>query len=136
MTEYTRLRQLGYTALAAFHDSKVNDEFRALEDAGFVRLRLEPDYGVTFEDVAGVAFDRSENPNMRERTIARLEAEFRRRVDDEGIWRLLGEILIGGEWELIDDISGFVGDDWKDSGHAVTVREYVIAAHHQPMEIE
>ena len=113
--EYARLRARGWSAQYALRDARTNTRFQAYEDAGFARLRVVPD-----EDPQH-ALDGDFSPSM-------LRA-LRERVYQEGTWGLVVEVRhpLGGDWEHVDSIWGFIGDDWQDSGYDADIKSNAIA---------
>jgi hypothetical protein len=109
--EYWRLRALGWRAQYAFHAARVNVRFEEAERRGLVRFIRQGDDTMTLEDLAG--------EGMSERQML----DFAYRVDTEGAWYVGTEFQIGGRWAPADSVGGFVGDDWKDSGYDVDMRE-------------
>jgi hypothetical protein len=115
-----------YCLRNAKYKAEIVSKFEALEDQGFVRLHLEPDYCSTFEDLAGDTYDIDSNAstvNGGERTIKAQEKAERERIDRDGVWGLIGQVKCSecGQWKDIDSVWGFVGEDWKDSGYDVDI---------------
>jgi hypothetical protein len=126
--EYQRLRRQGMAAKWAFHSAKVLAQWQNLggED---VRLRVEPDEGISFDNLEGDCFNPVVNSDIPASKVAREQKEFRQRVNDEGVWFVVGEYRDAfGRWRSADSCGGFVGDDWRDSGYDTDIMEATIRA--------
>lgn len=108
--EFARLRKKGWAAREALVAARTNVEFEACEDAGFVRFRIEPD------DICEVDWDFVDK---------RDEKESKARIEKHGMWGIISEARnpLGGEWEHIDSVWGFVGDDVRDNGYDTDVKQ-------------
>ena len=91
----------------------------ALEEREDVRLRTEPDTCWDYEDLAGDTYNPEVNDDIPAERLAREEREFRNRIDREGVYGLVAERKCPacGQWETVDSVWGFVGDDWEMSGY-------------------
>lgn len=121
--EFRRLRGKGWLALQAWREAKSRARFDALEAAGVVRLRVEADellYDDSYIDT-WTSIPLVERERERRETWARIERE--------GVWGVCAEYLdpVDG-WTPTDAVWGFVGDDWKDSGHDGDLRDAAVEA--------
>ena len=110
--EYNRLRRKGWTAFEAYRNARIRDKFTDLENEGRVRLNVVMEQEVfddSYLDTWGLCPAR----------LNRKRTELRERIDRDGVWCLQAEAQCDkcGRWKVLDSISGFVGDDWKDSGY-------------------
>ena len=58
------------------------------------------------------------------------------RIECDGVWSLVGEYWDGSEWVHADSCGGFIGDDWKDSGHDTDIMSMTISAYSDHLEAE
>lgn len=126
MNTYERLRKLNWPAIKAFEISKVESEFASLERLGRVRFSVQPDLDWSFEDLAGDAFNRRVNPDIQESRMVREEQEFRDRIEQDGVWSIISEVMCDDGWETAGSSYGFIGDDWKDSFYDTDVKRDAI----------
>jgi hypothetical protein len=114
---FKQYRRKGYTAKNALWEARVRVRWAKLEDET-VRLRIVPDETCDMDDLKGDIFSREANPDIPEFRMAREEREFEERVDQDGVWGIVGEYKCPccGQWTQADSVWGFVGDGWKDSG--------------------
>jgi hypothetical protein len=96
-----------------------------------VRLLVSPD---DFTDQIG-DFDcdcgRSPNPDTSDARIfpglcPDQIAEIRR-ADALGVVGIVGQAYVGGEWETVDSVWGFIGDDWDQSGYDADIMRGAMA---------
>lgn len=86
-----------------------------LEAAGLVRLVVEPDLDWDYDDLAGEMFNADCCPEIPADELAKQEADYKQRIDSEGVWGVVGEYKhprLG--WIAGDNAWGFVGDEYKD----------------------
>ena len=65
-----------------------------LEQAGFVRVRIEPDYDLSYDDLAGDSFDIELNADSvpgGARTIQAQEKRFKSLIEQDGVWGYIVE---------------------------------------------
>lgn len=69
-----------------------------------------------------------------EEEVIRLKKELWDRIENEGVWGLVGEVKCKccGSWTTTDSVWGFVGDDWKNSGYD----DYIIKTTKKQAEIK
>lgn len=103
-TAYDRLRRAGMDEAAAVRAARVEAAFKYL-DGDVVKLEVVPDDEFNYEG--------SDSEEDRK--------EIRDRVAHDGVWGIRsywrnhpGE---DEDWEEVESIWGFVGDDWKGSGY-------------------
>jgi hypothetical protein len=82
-----------------------------------LRLRLVPDETCSLEDLEGDCFNPKANPDIPASQLQRDHEAFIAKVNREGVWGIVGEFFDGERWQHADSCFGFVGDDWKNSGH-------------------
>ena len=109
--EYKRLRKLGHKACDAYRAAVVSTEFEALEHDGRVSLELAPDLDADLSYLEQDHFT-----DYREEIYAR--------ANEEGCWGVVVKV----EGAAIDSVWGFIGDDWKDSGHDTDLKLAAIEA--------
>lgn len=126
---YLRERRKGNNARAAWRNVLVNALWDTLDYGDkdgrtLVRLRIVPD-DADFNNLCGDTFDLKYNPNIRPAKLARELAEFREKVERDGVWGVIGEFRTSAKepWQHADSCWEFVGDDWKDSGYDVDIKE-------------
>ncbi len=96
-----------------------------LELWGLVRLDIVPDEVCMLEDLAGDCFNPDVNTDIPPARLAEEYRHFCDRVDRDGVWGIVGEWRLpidaavddADAWQHADSCFGFVGDDWKGSGH-------------------
>ncbi len=94
--------------------------FEVIMSEGDRRLIRMPDYNYDIEDLKGDCFNPETCPEIPGEEIREQELQFEQRARDEGVWgyevqRWNSEI--GGGWEHVDSIWGFIGNDFEGSGH-------------------
>ncbi len=126
---YHRLRAQGWPAASAFIHTKTEMQFDDLgEDT--VRLCIEPDEFMSYEDLEGDCYTPSLHPEIPASRILRERAAYRERIDQDGVFGIIGEYHDGREWQHCDSCWGFVGDDWQHSGYDTDIRRETIDAYH------
>jgi hypothetical protein len=116
--------------------ARVRAAWEKAEDAGLVRLRIEPDDQYDLEDLLGDCYNPEVNTDI---PPERLEQERQwevDRIDRDGVWGVIGEYRAdvcpacgrGGEWKHGDSCWGFVGDDWKDDADVDIMAETLIVS--------
>lgn len=94
----------------------IKAKFQAMEEHT-VRITSHPDDDSYYEDLEGDMFNPDVNTDINPSILEREQNEFRARVERDGVWSYSSEYWNGEEWEHADSISGFVGDDFNDSGY-------------------
>jgi hypothetical protein len=84
---------------------------------GAVRIERMPDEFFNIEDLEGDVFNLDVNTDINRSTLAKEQREFRQRVERDGVWGYLAQCWVDGEWETVDSVWGFVGDDFEQSGY-------------------
>lgn len=109
--EYWRLRRKDFRASEAYHYAKVNVVFDVYEDAGLVKLGMEPEID---------SLDMFEPDwTIYGRDAEREKKDWYARAERDGIWILMSYVRKSQDdpWDPADSIGGFMGDDWKDVGY-------------------
>jgi hypothetical protein len=99
----------------AIRRDAVETEFNNLKQRGLVGLRFPPDDHWCFEDLEGDAYDVDLNKDTvpgGERTIKAQQKEFRRKVEQDGVFGIEA-VALGN---VVDSIWGFAGDYDDDFG--------------------
>jgi len=122
LPEYLRLRAMNHPADKALRAAKVNAEFHRLEGQ-LVKLDVvaDPDpHDVSYVDTWGLSLRSTE----REKKLI-LD-----RVRSEGHWCLCAYARSheSEDWELVDSVGDFVGNEYVDSAYAVELRATALAA--------
>jgi hypothetical protein len=124
LREYKRLRAIGWHAEHALSHArtlvefdKARNEFPGEDDIGAVRLRVESDDHMSFDDLTGDTYNASANPDIQKSRMDREREAERERIERDGVFGIIGEYWNGAEWVDVDAVWGFVGEDWKDSGY-------------------
>jgi hypothetical protein len=115
LREIERLRAKGYPMHLATCHARTVAAFRDAEVAGLVRLVVVPDedYSVSCSEPDWKAcYD-------RESERARVKKAWWSRVEDEGMWTLIAQVWRDNDWQHVDSVGGFLGEDWRDSGYDV-----------------
>ena len=103
-------------------------DWQQAENDGLVRLRIEPDELCDYDNLAGDSFNPEVNTDIQPHVLAREEREFIDKINRDGVWGIIiGEFWNGEEWIHADSVWGFVGDDWKDSGYDLNVKDATLA---------
>jgi len=110
-----------YQLRAAKRESQVRAAWDNAEDAGLVRLRIEPDESCGLDDLLGDCFDQGCNPDIKPEKLERERQWEIDRIERDGVWGVVGEYMAdacpmcgrGGEWTHGASCWGFVGDDWR-----------------------
>lgn len=113
----------------AVRNAEIINKWEQLEDDGKVRLKIEPDESADFDDLCGDSFNPKVNPEISYNNLMLQKSHFRDKVNQEGVWGIVGEYYNGEKWIHADSVWGFVGDDWKESGYDLdvkweTIRQY------------
>ena len=120
---YQRERARGFQATWALSNARTRMAWEKHEVAeyssgepidpkrGNVRLRVVPDELCSFEDLEGDCFE-----------------EFIAKLNQEGVWGIVGEYFDGEVWQHADSCFGFVGDDWKNSGYDTDIMQATLDA--------
>ena len=94
--------------------ARIQRQFEALEDAELVRIRREPDEFMSYEDMAGDTFDPSNASTVPGgmRTIKAEEKEYKRKLEQDGAWGIIGEYRASAtdKWIQGDSIWGMEYD--------------------------
>ena len=100
-----------------YADTKI--AFDKLVESGDVHLRIESYYDADPEDLMGDLFEPEANPDIPEVELQSEKTSYIQRMDDEGIWGVIGEFKCPycESWIEADSVWGFVGNDWKESGY-------------------
>jgi hypothetical protein len=121
---YKEARAAGYPARHALDVSRTVAEWRRAEDAGVVRLRLEPDYRPDMVDELVEGYQTRNGHDIGEDAARKACAED---LDRLGVWGTVGEYAApvcphcgaGGDWEQADSCWGHAGyrnpDDWREN---------------------
>jgi hypothetical protein len=78
---------------------------------------IQADETCSLADLEGDCFNPKANPDIPISKLQSDRKEFIAKVDREGAWGIIGEYFDGEQWQHADSCSGFVGDDWKNSGY-------------------
>jgi hypothetical protein len=122
--EYARYRALGYTATDALRSARINTLFEAAEDSGAVKFEVVYDqeqyddsYLDTWSDI---------HKTKREH----LRKQLWNRIEREGTYGIKAYALDPYTYLLVevDSVWGFIGNDWKDSGYDVDVKNSALQA--------
>jgi hypothetical protein len=133
---YRRYRNEGWNASQSLRAARIKAKFEALEDAGYVRLAVEPD------DSADLSF--LDQDDCYPRSVADRE---RARASRDGTWGLVGMYRLDpprddadslartmgcddGGWQPGGSVWGFIGDDVdpRDNPYAPDIMAETIAA--------
>ena len=119
--EYRRLRAIGWRACDAMRDARTAVEWEKAERAGLVRLGVVPDeemYDDSYIDTWG----------DNQATCEKLRKKLWAKIEREGVYGLLAEVRVNGQWDTVDSCWGFIGDDWKDSGYDADLKRAALCA--------
>jgi len=147
MVQHYRSLQNQHGASAAYRlrEAKLRAKIDAVwddaEEKGQVRVRVERDNDICYEDLAGDCYDVEYNKDTvpgGARTIRAQEREFQRLIERDGVWGYVSEVWRGcdacgrGEWEHVDSCWGFAGGVYEDeiyhAKYAALVAARIIAA--------
>jgi len=150
LKEYSRLRSKGWQAKWAYVSAKTkaawdtmngfvfDGDDRALKQGpgetiycpGPIRLILSPEQEC-YDDSYFDTWD-----DLSEQKKEKYRKELWDRIECDGVWSLVGEYWDGSEWVHADSCGGFIGDDWKDSGHDTDIMAMTISAYSDHLEAE
>lgn len=87
---------------------------RTLQDRELVRVRVEPDWEATAEEMAGDMFDPKVCTHLSARELAAERKEYEHKVEQFGFVGLIAEIRAdeASPWECVESCWGF--DNWGD----------------------
>ena len=121
--DYARMRRLGYGAASALRMARTSTRFGWLEDAGLVRLRVDPD------DCPDVSW--CEPDSRDDRQTAAMKKKDRRTIEREGLWGIIAEYRFDADddrgWIVADSLWGIVGADLSD-GYTADLRASAVKA--------
>lgn len=120
--EYMRQRKLGNPAKWALHHARARDAFTDLENAGLARLETKPD------DCPDLSY-------LEQNCFADVRDAEYDRANRDGVWGLVAEVFDPetGDWQEVDSVWGFTGDDWRDSGYDADMMRACIDWHDERM---
>jgi len=87
------------------------------EGLGYIRITYEADHFVDIDELAGDTYNPEANPDIPKARIDREFEVFKRRIEAEGVWSVLAQYrldLTADNWQTVDSIWGFVGQDCHD----------------------
>lgn len=136
VAEYHKLRRKGWHAKEALRAARIKDEWLDAESEGFVKLDIVADDCVSLDGILGDCYDPKVITDISPKRLAaqrKLEIE---RINRDGVWGIVGKVKVPAcskchsneRWETVESIWGFVGDDWKNSGHDTDVMSAVLTA--------
>lgn len=138
LKHYRSHRDNGLSASSALTQARYSlkaddtrEQFKTLETDDKVRLRIESDDCADYDNLAGDCFNPDANPSINPDKLKKEEEEFKQRIDNDGVWGVIGEYWDGEQWQQADSCWGFVGDDWKDSGYDVDIMHATINAYYE-----
>lgn len=101
----------------ALRHARASDEWQRLEFDDKVRMEIEPDYDMTFEDFEGDCYNPQANPDISPARLERDRKEARERLARVGFCQATAQYRDHkGEWQTADSIGGIEGDDIDDIG--------------------
>jgi len=114
---------------SAIYNEKVNRLWSEHEGES-VRLLLLPDDTRSIEDLEGDTYNPDANPDIPAATLARERKEFIERINNDGVWGIVGEYRCNTcrQWTTADSVWGFVGDDWQGSGYDLDIKAATLQA--------
>ncbi len=140
LSEYRRLRKLGWAAKWAYVSARTKAAWDAMggftyEPGGYfvvgpIRLILQPEQEC-YDDSYIDTWD-----DLSEKKREKYKLELQDRISRNGVWCLVGEYWDGSEWVHADSCGGFIGDDWKDSGHDTDIMAMTISAYSDHLEVQ
>ena len=125
LREYKRLHhKLGWTTLEAWRAATINALFQAAEDDELVMLQIDPDESADLENLEGDSYSPECNPDIKPEILRKERDHFLWRINNDGVWGMVGKVKCRhcDNWETVDSVWGFVGDDWKDSVYDTDIK--------------
>lgn len=104
-------------AAAAWDRAKTQAAFDQLEAAGLARIQQVPDDCQTEDDLFGDVFNPDANPEVKRHVMEREKQHEIDRANNDGVWGYIAEVWTGREWQHVDSIFGFIGDDFHGSDY-------------------
>ena len=101
----------------------------SIDCPGPVRLLIIPDHYCDLDDLLGDSFNPSCCPEIPPAVLAREREVYIAKIDQEGVWGVVGQYWHEGDWQDADSCFGFVGDDWRGSGYDYDIMGAALAAH-------
>lgn len=110
---------------------KLDELWDRLEYADLVKLELEPDEHVTWEDMAGDTFDVDVHEDTvpgGARTIRAQEKRYRERLEQDGVWGVVGYYRVSedAEWERGDSVWGMELEWAEDNEYRDDIKSQTI----------
>ena len=103
-------------------------KFETLKAKKLVRFKVIADEHWDYDNLAGDTYNPEVNTDIPEFCLQGEKKEFKKRINREGVWGIVGEYWNGEEWQEADAVWGFVGDDWEDSGYDLDVKTSTVKA--------
>ena len=128
--EYKRQRSLGYFPTSATRALQSARTIVAWSAAG----GYETSEGDTFQDDGDtVRLITKPDDDWESATDCGCEDEGciprnQERASRDGVFGIIGEWFDGEKWQEADAVWGFIGDDWRDSGHDVDIMQTTLEA--------
>jgi len=108
--------------------TQIKNTWETLEQQGVVRFAVEPDEISQLADLEGDLFNPTFNHSVTPEKLAEDRETFIEKVNQDGVWGIVGEYWNGERWQQADSVWGFVGDDWKGSGYDEDIKSLTIKA--------
>lgn len=113
---YEGLRLKGMRPGHAKHSAQTQHIFEWLEYHNIARLQWLPDDYCSYDNLAGDVYNLEINEDSvpgGKRAILAQEKEFKRMIDQDRVWGLVGQIKCHecDEWKNVDSVWGFVGQE-------------------------
>lgn len=106
------------------------DLAKFLHNRDEIRIVEATDNTTTMADLKGDKFNAALHPNIDPDVLKEEEKEFNIRVEREGVTGIIGLVWNrdNEDWDLVDNIYGFVGSGWLESEYDLDMLESVVAA--------
>ena len=128
--EYKRLRKQGFLARQAYYGAKTRVQFDNLKFQEVVRLQIIPDEFVDLDNLFGDCYNPDVNTDIKPEILEKQRQQEIDRINQDGVWGIVGEYFNGVEWVQTDSVWGFVGSDWQDSGYDSDIMAATVEAYH------
>ena len=145
LKSYQNERAKGWTAQHALRNARTLEEWRqrsghtvgedeSVSDQCDVRLLIVADdyYDDSYIDTWDISDKKKE----------KAKKELREKINHEGVWGIHGQYRTCAcnycdnpcHWEDVDSVSGFVGDEWYDSGYDTDVMQNTLDAFNEYLD--
>ncbi len=122
---YKTERSHGFRAVHALNNAKTRLAWEKLKSANQNTVRLNIVPMDEYHDASYIDTWTDISETHRER----IKSDIYARVNQHGLWGIVGEYWDGEEWQQADSCYDFIGDEWKNSGYDTDIMAATIDAY-------